>query len=218
MAGCWESQASVLCCILHTENTTMAWSLGLRNLIIPGGILPLSGMPFDHARNAGFMATLDSGASHCFFLDSDVIPPRDAVLRLLARKKPIISGVYHRRSPPHGIPVMLKNRQWITQYPKNEVIEVDLVGAGCLLVQRDVIQKMPPIRKDAGKHWFSWQTDMKDLLPDYECLSEDFAFNYYVKKSLGIPTLVDTSIICRHVGYAEATYNSLLPLRTEVNT
>lgn len=39
---------SVLVGILHTEYTSITWALGLRQLRIPnGGILPVSGQPFD---------------------------------------------------------------------------------------------------------------------------------------------------------------------------
>ena len=51
MPAAWEikQSKSVLVGILHTDLTTVAWSLGLRNLIIPGDILPVAGMPYDHA-------------------------------------------------------------------------------------------------------------------------------------------------------------------------
>jgi hypothetical protein len=52
MAGAWEykHQNQVLVGILHTDLTSIAWALGLRNLQIPGKILPVSGMPYDHSR------------------------------------------------------------------------------------------------------------------------------------------------------------------------
>lgn len=153
----------------------------------------------------------DCAAVHnCFMLDSDVIPPPDTILRLLKHDKPVISGVYCRRSPPHGVPVMIKNGNWVTQFPTNSVIEVDFVGAGCLLIRRDVLEKLPPIMP--GRHWFSWQVDLKGVVPPGENVSEDFAFNIQCRKKLGIPTLVDTSIQCLHVGLAEASYGKLLPV------
>lgn len=211
MAGAWElnKQPSVLCVILHTDVTTMAWAFGFRELIIPGGIMPLAGMTFDHARNMGAMASLDSGADYVFFLDSDVVPPKDAVLRLIAHNQPIISGVYCRRSPPVAVPVMIKNGNWVTEYPKNSIIEVDLVGAGCLLIHKSVLQKLPPQRP--GKHWFDWRVDMRGVLPHGECLSEDFTFCAWARKH-GYKILVDTSIQCRHIGYGESTHGQFKPL------
>lgn len=232
MPGSWEIRKSnsVLIGILHVDVTTVAWSFGVRNLIVPGReelrmfppFQPVAGMPFDHGRNSICKAVLDLGAEWLFFLDSDVIPPKDALVRLIAHQKPIISGVYHRRSPPEGIAVMLKGTvgpdgkpavQWMTQYPPNQVIEVDLVGAGCLLIHRSVLERLPPQRKEQGKHWFDWRVDCKGILPEHECLSEDFTFNTWAKRH-GYKILVDTSIQCRHAGFGEATYNSFKPLET----
>lgn len=211
MPGVWEQQANVLVGILHVDNVTMAWALGLRNLIIPGGILPVTGMPYDMSRNVICMRALEVGASHVFMLDSDVICPPDTILRLISHGQPFISGVYSRRSPPHAVPVMLKNGQWITKYPRNRVIEVDLVGSGCLLIRRDFLERIPPQR--AGHHWFSWQVDMKGTLPENECLSEDFTLCRHAQKH-GYKVLVDTGIQCKHIGYAQATHGSFVPLET----
>lgn len=214
MSGAWEllQQHNVLCAVLHTDNTTVAWSFGIRNLIIPGQVLGLAGMPFDHARNAAAKHCLDHGFQHLFFLDSDVIPPHDALLRLLAHKKPVISGVYHRRSPPAGVPVAIKNGSWLMVPPNSGVVEVDLVGAGCLLIRRDVLEQFPPHRP--GKPWFDWRVDMQGHLPQGECLSEDFTFCAALKQKMGIPVLLDTSVQCRHVGYSQATWGAMNPLDT----
>ena len=212
----------MLAAILHVDSTTVAWSFGLRNLIVPGEFSCLAGMPFDMARNTACAQCLQGGFEYLFFLDSDCIPPRDAVLRLLSHRKPIISGVYCRRSPPHGIPVMIKGGQWITQYTPGAILEVDFVGAGCLLIHRSVLESLPPNKMRPEHRWFHWRVDARGvvgenglpLYPEGECLSEDFAFSLECRKQLGIPTLVDTSIVCRHVGYAQAIPGGMYPLET----
>lgn len=213
MAVSWEIQNTprVLTAILHVETTTVAWSLGLKQLVTPGPVLPLTGMPFDHARNEACQHAKQNGFHYIFFLDSDVVAPPDTILRLIARNEPFISGIYHRRSPPHGIPVMLKNGRWITKYPQNKVIEVDLVGAGCLLLRRDFLESIPPQRP--GKPWFDWRVDMKEVLPPDECLSEDFTLNLWARKH-GWKVKVDTSIQCRHIGFGEAVPDGMIPLNT----
>jgi hypothetical protein len=191
--------------------------LGFRNLIIPGGVQPLAGMPFDHARNTACMTVLEHGIEWLFFLDSDVIPPRDAILRLIAHKKPLISGVYFRRSPPVGVPVMMRPvGNWILDFPKNTVIEVDVVGSGCMLIHRSLLEKMPPQRP--GSHWFDWRVDQRGVLPPETCLSEDFSFCMHAKRTLGIPTCVDTSVLCRHVGLAQATHGRFDACEVNPNT
>lgn len=213
-AGWWEQPPSVIVCILHVETTTVAWATGLRRLIIPGPFqepLCLTGAPFDHARNQAAMKVLDSGADYCFFLDSDVIAPRDTIPRLIARKEPIISGIYYRRSPPHGVPVAIKNGSWLTSFPANKVIDVDLVGAGCLLVHRSVFQSLPPQRP--GRHWFDWRVDLSSVEGTQPNLSEDFTFCVHAQKN-GYKVCVDTSIQCHHIGFAKATRGALTPLDT----
>lgn len=212
MPGAWEimKRNSVLVGVLHVDTTTVAWSLGLRSLIIPGPEpMCLAGMPFDHARNMASMRLLESGLDYLFFLDSDVVPPRDTILRLMSYKQPIVSGVYCRRSPPASIPVMLKNGAWYDAKPNTGIHEVDLVGAGCLLISREVIQNLPPQRP--GKHWFDWRVDMQGILPHHECLSEDFTFCHHARQN-GYRILVDTGIQCKHVGLAQATYGKFEPL------
>lgn len=219
MPGSWETldNASVLVGILHTDVTTIAWALGLRNLQIPGGgVLPVAGMPYDMARNAICMRALEVGASHVLMYDSDVIAPPDTIPRLLARDKPIISGMYCRRSPPHGVPVAIKNGQWLTGFRPGDVVEVDVVGAGCLLIRRDVLENLKPARP--GKHWFSWQVDIPGEVPAGEAMSEDFVFCLQARKQLGIPILLDTSVVCRHVGYSQVLPGSMMPLEAVTQT
>jgi hypothetical protein len=218
--GAWEltHQTSVLVAILHTDNTTVAWSFGLRNLILPAGnVVGLAGMPYDMARNVACKEVVDKGYEWLFFLDSDVVPPRDTLIRLINHRRPVISGVYCRRSPPASIPVAIKGGQWVNTPPNSGVIEVDLVGAGCLLIHRSVLEQLPPLDERRGKKWFDWRVDMAHSLPPGEALSEDFAFCLQCKKH-GIPILLDTNIQCKHVGYAQSTYGQLVPLETNSMT
>lgn len=214
MPGAWEMvrDTNVLVGILHTDTTTVSWGVGLRMLRWPGRFqvpMLLAGMPFDMARNTACMHSLDVGADAIFFLDSDVIPPPDAIEKLLALNMPIASGMYCRRSPPEGVPVMIRDGQWVRDFPAGALVEVDLVGAGCLLIRTDVLRALPQQRP--GKHWFDWRVDMRNVLPPGECLSEDFTFNIWARKH-GYKTVVDTSIKCKHVGFAESTFNSFRPL------
>lgn len=217
----WEIKEAnrVLCAILSVEQVTMHWAQGFRRLIIPGpDPITISGLPFDHARNVACQECLNRGCEYLFFLDSDVVPPPDAVLRLLNHRKPIISGMYCRRSPPHAVPVMMRDHQWVTEIPnlhanENPVIEVELVGAGCMLIHRSLLQAMlkvqPPQRP--GKPWFDWRSDLQGVIPPGEAMSEDFTFCKAIRERLGVPVLVDTSIRCFHVGLAEANYGTFYP-------
>ena len=226
---CWELRKRTLVGILHVDSTCMAWSLGLRNLILPPGseIMPVAGMPFDMARNVICQQALRGGYEWAFHLDSDVVTPRDVIPRLQAHNKGIVSGVYHRRSPPHAIPVAIKNGTWyLDAKPNTGVHEVDVVGAGCLLIHRSVLERLPPQCPQLGKHWFWWRVDQQGLRDEKgnllyhpgECLSEDFSFCQHAKKTLNMSTYLDTSVQCRHIGLAQATYGNFVPCDTTPHT
>src|SRR5579885_3535544 len=117
MPPSWEIKQNrkVLLYSIHVEETTMKWSAAFKRLIIPGDFFFVpSGMPFDHARNTAVHRFLNSPYEYLFSLDSDVCAPPDTILRLLSYDLPIVSGMYCRRSPPHAVPVMIKNGQWVT--------------------------------------------------------------------------------------------------------
>lgn len=226
---CWELRKRTLVGILHVDNTCMAWSFGLRNMILPTGsdFLPVAGMPYDHGRNTMCQQTLRGGYEWCMMLDSDVVTPRDVIPRLQAHNKGIVSGVYHRRSPPHAIPVAIKNGTWyLDAKPNTGVHEVDVVGAGCLLIHRSVLERLPPQCPQLGKHWFWWRVDQQGLRDEKgnllyhpgECLSEDFSFCQHAKKTLNMSTYLDTTIQCRHIGLAQATYGNFVPCDTTPHT
>lgn len=225
MAASWEIREAnkVVCCILHVDTTTVAWSFGLRNLIIPGReelrrfspFCPVAGQPFDMARNTSVQYMFDVGAEWWFSLDSDVVMPRDGLLRLLAHKQPFISGMYCRRSLPHGVPVMIKNGTWFTDFVPGSVVEVDLVGAGALLIHRSVFERVQQ-RPEQGKKWFDWRVDqlgLPNIPPDKPSLSEDFTYCAAVRAA-GYKVLCDTSVYCKHVGSCQAGFGSLVPLET----
>lgn len=210
--GSWEvGSSSVLVAVLHTDVVTFQWSKGLRSLIIPNGdVMGFAGMPYDMARNVACQQAISFGCSHVFMLDSDVIAPPDAIVKLLSRAHPFISGVYHRRSPPAGIPVMMKGGTWVTEYPANSVIEVDVVGSGCLLIDTNLLRACPPQRP--GSQWFDWRVHLNGLLPQGKCMSEDFTLCNHIREKMGIPVLVDTSVQCQHIGYSAYTYGNSQPL------
>lgn len=216
MPGAWEMpRPGVLVSILTRELVATRWAKGFRELQLPPNSAPqfLTGMPFDNARNTACEAMLSHGFEWLFFLDDDVVCPPDTIQRLANHGKDIISGVYYRRAQPLA-PVMMSHDQnrnafWVTQYPANAVIEVDYVGAGCLLIHRRVLERV-------GKPWFEWQMGKPDMPkgPDGEYLarlSEDFAFCRKAKRDYRFGVHVDTSIQCEHIGLSTSTAAGLQP-------
>ncbi len=142
-------------------------------------------------------------------LDSDCIPQPDAILRLLARGKDFISGVYHRRSPPHGLPVFITDGAWgHGRRGPDGLLDVDVVGAGCLLLSRRLLESLPWSDERRGKRWFDWQSDLPG-----GGMSEDFTLCRNARAA-GHRVYVDPTVVCRHVGHAEAGAGTLKPLES----
>jgi hypothetical protein len=202
MAGAWElSGPDTLVCTLTRELVTTRWASSFRQMELPPNsmIRFLAGAPYDHARNLGCEEALSGGYQWVFMLDDDVIMPPNGIQILKSSRQPIVSGLYFRRHEP-VCPVALQNspdgtRNWITGYQPGTIFPADYVGAGCLLIHRSVLEKMP-------SPWFEWWSDRKDL-PKNEQMSEDFSFCHKARK-LGFPIYVDTRVECLHAGLASA--------------
>jgi len=178
----------------------MQWALALRALKLPPRslVLPVAGLPIDHARNYLVQKMLDLKFDTLFFLDDDVLPPSDAAEKLFSHNQPVVSGLYYRRAEPFNPVALYDTKPYpspLGNYEPGALIEIDLVGAGCLLIQRKIFEFVP-------KPWFEWRRDREDL-PENERVSEDFAFCRKLRTS-GIKTILDTSVQCAHLGYGQS--------------
>lgn len=130
---------------------------------------------------------LQSDCDSLLFLDSDMVPPADMLVKLIEHNKPIVSALAFRRVPNYE-PCIFKtveegNSQIYHNYPKG-LIEVAGVGMACTLIKREVFEKVPQ----------PWFTPNK--------LGEDLAFCKRATET-GIPIFCDTTLICGHVGTYE---------------
>lgn len=94
-------------------------------------------------------------ASHlewAFFCDSDMVPPRDTVMRLLATGCDVVGGLYAGRisgeagSWVYGVECGYLDRPTspISPWAVEQLTPVDWVGAGALLVRRAVLERLAP--------------------------------------------------------------------------
>lgn len=133
---------------------------------------------------------------HLFFLDTDVMIPPETLVTLLAHQKPLVAGVYlsHQELPngKSGIfPVGClphEKEGWVRQLKIDDVweprlLELAITGLGCVLVRRDVIEKVS--FRNAG---------------DSTTGGEDSAF-FMDARTAGFPLFMDTSIRCDHYFY-----------------
>ena len=125
-------------------------------------------------------------ATHLLFLDTDVILIQpDAIEQLLALGQPFVSALIVQKMPPFyplmNLRVSPNTYRFAIRWLENQVIAVDAVGCGCMLIRRDVLQKF-------GPPWFLFDKQ-----------SEDYRFCEWAQAA-GIPILVHTGIKVGHLG------------------
>lgn len=197
MPGAWEVQRpEVVIGIISKGLTTIDWAVHLAYIDKPPltEVLVWKGVPFDVGRNRLVKDARERNAKYIFYLDDDIIPPKNCIPALLAQRLPIISGIYWAKT---GHPALW---QWnpdhtgfsaIVGWPGG-VFPVDAVPAGCLLVDMRVFDRM----EQQGIPWFEWTLD--DPKGDHTGkFSEDLKFCANAQKA-SFSIHCHPGVICRH--------------------
>lgn len=163
----------------------------------------IPGYSVHQARNIAVQYAIDNNFEYVFWVDADVILPKDILCGLVSDEKDIICGYYLKKIDQQRIcelfgtnPVdpegkSLSNILEQDLPPTSGVYGIKACGFGCTLVKTEVFKKFLEHYKE-------------DLCFDYlfkknEMCSEDILF---CKKceDIGISTFVDTRYKCGHVG------------------
>jgi FkbM family methyltransferase len=196
----------ILIAIPTAKNIEVETFKSIYDLTVPEGYTTefqyFYGYQIDQIRN--LIADWAKQYDYLFSVDSDIVLPRDTLVKMLAADKDIISGLYIQRIPgtqtveiymdtPGGgctnIPyALLENRG---------IVEVAGCGFGCCLVKGEVFRKM------SYPHF-----QYKSSLTMQETVSEDV---YFCKKarSLGFTVWADPSIKCDHIGSTKFSLDTL---------
>jgi len=141
--------------------------------------------------------------THFLILDIDHVQPLDIVQRLarwvlLDEKVKIVGGVNHRRCPPFDPCVYRKLEEYKvetiaidvleTAANNKELVEVDSMGAGCLMIAREVFEAIEP-------PWWEWDYKRYDR---GNCRSPDAYFCEKAKKA-GFKVYADPSTCSPHI-------------------
>ena len=177
----------------------------------------------DIARNVAASQAYHSGAEYLFFWDSDVNPPPNIVPRLMLHGLPMVSGLYWRRHPKIFPEVFRKNAQGIPVPMTNDelkamqgsLIECDVVGLGCSLIHRTVLEKLAEkserfrlLDPESGDE-VEVIRFMEFKMEDRVTISEDANFCSGVQNELGYKIFCDLGVTCGHLCAAEVWDNKL---------
>lgn len=161
----------------------------------------------DVARNKAVEAFLATEFTHLLMLDTDQRHSH-LIIHELAQwviddpDRLIVGGLYYRRGEPFD-PLMFIKRDGEYYIPEEwplGLLEVDVIGTGCILIAREVFERLP-------EPWFQYDYSTPGLYP-----SEDV---YFCKKAreAGIRIFCDTRVDSPHAitNYVtEDTYRTYL--------
>ena len=147
-----------------------------------------------HNRNLLVKNFLEKGFDYILFIDSDVVPPLN-IMNMVEDGKDVVSAVNYIWSKFGTVlPLIMKESEDKTGYKfhidaagsKENIVEVEGVGTGCLLVKREVFLKIQ-------KPYFEFSYDKDGLM---SC-SEDYNFCKKCRKA-GYKIFVDKRFVTEH--------------------
>lgn len=93
------------------------------------------------SRNEIVKACFETGLDWVLFLDSDMVFPRDTLIRLLSHNKPMVGASYVRRLSPNHLLGYDINKNEIMD--GNGLIPMARMPTGCLLIHKSVFEPIP---------------------------------------------------------------------------
>jgi choline kinase len=121
----------------------------------------------DNGRNDCVRIAQEKGATHLFFLDSDMMFPGETLERLLSHKKEIVGCIYSRRVAPFTNLGTPKDKAMSKVGGDTVLLEMDMVATGCLLIDMSVFKRI-------DKPYF--QRPMREINGQLEPMGEDVHF------------------------------------------
>ena len=160
-------------------------------------IAPIGHIPHDSARNYCIDQFLQTDDTHILFLDSDVVPPVDALEELLAADKNAISGLYPSEWYDNDDGKIKKRNNVFEDIREDgELIEakgkgvepIYQCGGGCLLLKRHVVEEK------VKAPWFEFHYNERGLMN----IGEDVDFCKKLAKA-DVELYAHFGVQCQHV-------------------
>lgn len=156
-------------------------------------------------RKRGAESALELNSRWTMFIDDDMVLPEDTLIRLMEADKDIVSGFCVSRRPPFLTAAYMHDKRTfyrnLTEWPDDTLMEVDAVGAACLLVRTEVFRN---IKKPWFHFYDNWESSM----------GEDLFFCRRAQRK-GYKIWLDTGLIIGHIGDCAFTIYDYLSFRAQ---
>jgi hypothetical protein len=150
------------------------------------------------ARNHVVKTAIEEGADYIFFVDDDVIIPRNALIKLLKNNADVVGGMYYRKYFPLETVGMHETEEGmpcsIDDYTIGDIIHNTLVlPSGCTLIKVEALKKIE----------FPWYKTI--TVNGRPTLTED---TYLCQKmrDIGVDIITDTGVQCVHVDFSRGIF------------
>lgn len=216
-----NKKKNILVAVPTNNNITTDTFKSIANLRVPDNytlrVEYFYGYKIDQVRN--LIADWGKKYDYTLCIDSDIVVPEDALIRLLAADKDIVGGIYSQRLPDRKLEVYyITDSGGFNNIPywhikDKSLVEVGAIGFGCVLIKKRVFDTIP------YPHFV-----YLDALDHKNTISEDI---YFCKKArdYGFSTWALADLVLPHIGkeqylpidasveYVKDVYNSdLLPI------
>lgn len=169
----------------------------------------VTGDQIDQIRN--LIAEWGKRYDYLFSVDSDIVLPKDTLVKMLSANKDIISGLYIQRIPnTHTLEVYMDKDGGVTNIPYELIegrglVEIAACGMGCCLIKGRIFQEME------YPHFY-----YKSAINHKDTVSEDIYFCVKAR-NMGFTVWADASIKCEHIGNTKFLVQTPSPIK-EIQT
>lgn len=201
------------------------WALSLKTLDFPVNttqtVISVEGDEITSARNRIVQTALENNCKFLWFLDDDVVVPRQAVQALgyilsngIDDGVMVSTGIYCTKTHVPE-PVIYKdgNPGAYWDWRVNDIFEIDGCGAGCMMINTEVFKSLEP-------PYFRTSEEYKDINgePILHALSEDLYFCKSVREA-GFKIKAHGAVLCPHYDNTSNKFFTLpddsLPVKRE---
>lgn len=191
------------------ESTMWAQRSGIEGMsthIFQSSMLPQS-------RNVLAQSSIEIGATHTLWIDSDMTFPRDMLLRMAKHSEPIVGINAIQRKAPFNCSAQANGEQVVTTSESTGLLKVSRTGFGVMWVATEVFQKLE-------KPWFhyEWLSDMEAFRgEDYFFCERAVAAGYPVhidqdlSREVGHFGTFSYSPVLKHQAQKQASANGMTP-------